>query len=111
MGNGRQYVPWISMPDWLNAVELLLDREDVQGPVNLTGPTPVRNAELATTLARQLHRPALFPVPTLVLRAVVGELASDATASQRVLPGVLNTQGFEFAYPTVDDALRWALGR
>jgi uncharacterized protein (TIGR01777 family) len=109
LGTGRQYVAWISLPDWLKAVEFLLARDDVRGPVNVTGPDPVRNAEFTKVLAKQLHRPALLPVPKTALRIAVGELATEALMSQRVLPGVLTAHGFEFAYPTLDGALRWAL--
>ena len=64
-----------------NAEELHLS-----GPVNLTGPAPVRNSELTKALGRAVHRPTLLPVPRLALRAAVGEFADEALASQRVLP-------------------------
>jgi uncharacterized protein (TIGR01777 family) len=108
LGSGDQYLPWISLPDWLAAVRFLLER-DVTGPVNLTGPNPVTNAAFTRALARQLHRPALIPVPRLVLRAVLGEVGNEAVASQRVLPGVLTAAGFDFRYPDVTSALRWAV--
>jgi uncharacterized protein (TIGR01777 family) len=109
MGNGRQYLPWISVPDWLSAVEFVLTRDDIAGPVNLTGPEPVTNAEFSATLARLMHRPNLFPVPRLALRTVAGEFGSEAVASQRVLPGVLVGKGFSYAHPTVEEALAQAL--
>jgi uncharacterized protein len=109
LGTGRQYVAWISLPDWLGAVEFLLDRDDIRGPVNVTGPDPVRNAEFTRKLAKRLHRPALVPVPTMALRLALGELATEALMSQRVLPGVLSASGFAHQHRTVDEALRWAL--
>ncbi|WP_238006206.1 TIGR01777 family oxidoreductase [Dactylosporangium sp. AC04546] len=108
MGSGRQYWPWISLPDWLEAVLFLLDH-DVSGPVNLTGPEPVRNDEFAAALAAELHRPHLLPVPGFALHAVAGEFAGEALASQRVLPGVLTERGFVFRHPTVRQALAWAV--
>jgi uncharacterized protein (TIGR01777 family) len=111
MGSGRQYLPWISMPDWLGAVEFLLDRDDISGPVNLTGPHPVTNAEFSSALARALHRPALIPVPKLALWLAAGGFGVEALASQRVLPGVLTKHGFSFAHRTVDEALAVALVR
>jgi uncharacterized protein (TIGR01777 family) len=109
LASGRQYMSWISMPDWLGAVRFLLDRDDLAGPVNLTSPEPVTNAEFTQALGRQVHRPTLVPVPRLGLRAVLGELGDEAVASQRVLPGVLTEAGYEFRYPDLAPALRWAV--
>lgn len=109
MGSGRQYLPWMSLPDWLGAVTFALDREDVAGPVNLTGPEPVTNAEFSAALAKVLHRPSLLPVPGFALRAAVGEFGGEALASQRVLPGVLVREGFPFAHRTVGAALQQAV--
>ncbi|WP_433609449.1 TIGR01777 family oxidoreductase [Dactylosporangium sp. CA-139114] len=108
MGDGRQYLPWISVPDWLAAVVFVLERE-LSGPVNLTGPEPVTNAEFSDTLARVMHRPNLLPVPGFALRAAVGEFGGEALASQRVLPAVLVREGFPFAHRTVEEALQQAL--
>jgi uncharacterized protein (TIGR01777 family) len=109
LGNGRQYLPWIGLPDWLAAVRFLLDRDDLAGPVNVTGPEPVTNAEFTRVLSALLQRPALLPVPRLALRVALGEFGNEATASQRVLPGVLTKEGFAFTQPDVTTALRWAL--
>jgi uncharacterized protein len=106
LASGRQYVPWVSLVDWLGAVEFLLAREDLSGPVNLTGPTPTTNAEFVSALAKQLHRPALLPLPGFALRAILGEIASEAIVpSARVLPGRLVASGFAFQHRTVRDAL------
>lgn len=109
LGDGRQWVPWISMTDWLNAVEFLLERDDLAGPVNLVGPAPVRNAEFAKTLGDVLHRPAVMPVPAVVLRTLLNEFGRDVLASKRVLPGTLDQAGFEFTHPDLRSALRAAL--
>ena len=108
MGSGRQYLPWMSLPDWLDAVLFTLDR-DLSGPVNLTGPEPVTNAEFSAALAKVLHRPNLLPVPGFALKAAVGEFGGEAMASQRVLPGVLVREGFPFAHRTVEAALQQAV--
>jgi uncharacterized protein (TIGR01777 family) len=109
LGSGEQYLPWISLPDWLAAVRLLLERDDLAGPVNLTGPNPVTNTAFTRALGERLHRPALIPVPRFGLRVALGEFGDEALASQRVLPGVLTRAGFDFRYRDVTSALRWAV--
>ena len=110
MGSGRQYMPWISLPDWLAAVTFLLDHPDIAGPVNVTGPEPVTNTDFSAALGRALHRPSLVPVPGFALRIAVGELADATLESKRVLPRVLAEHGFPVAHKTVDEALSWAVG-
>ena len=111
LGAGKQYVPWIGLADWLGATEFLLERDDLAGPVNLTGPVPVTNAEFTKVLAGLLHRPALLQVPGFALQIALGEFAGEALRSQRVLPAVLERAGFTFTQPTLEAALRAALGQ
>ena len=87
-----------------------IDRDDIAGPVNVVGPDPVRNKDFTRALARELHRPALWPIPRFALRVVLGEFADEAVASQRVMPGVLNRAGYNFQHSDVDSAIRSALG-
>jgi uncharacterized protein len=110
LGNGKQWVPWISLEDWLRAAEFLLERE-IAGPVNVVGPEPVTNAVFTETLGRVLHRPALTFVPGFALRVGLGEFADEALRSQRVMPGVLSRAGFEWRHPTLESALRVAVGQ
>jgi uncharacterized protein (TIGR01777 family) len=109
LGNGRQWVPWISLADWLGATMFLLDREDIAGPVNLVGPEPVTNATFTEVFARHLRRPAFMPIPGFGLQALFGEFAHEMLRSQRVLPGVLTRAGYTWAHPTLDAALTAAL--
>lgn len=108
MGNGRQWMPCVSLLDWAQAAEFLLTA-DVTGAVNLTGPVPVRNKDFAGTLGRVLRRPAILPVPGFALRLVLGEFGREALASQRVLPAVLTGAGYRFTHPDLESALRWSL--
>jgi uncharacterized protein len=110
LGNGRQWMPWVSMRDWLGAATMLLT-SDHAGPVNMVGPAAVRNSEFTRVLARLLHRPALFPVPMFALRVAIGEFAGEALASLRARPGVLTAAGFAYADADVASALAWALRR
>lgn len=109
LGDGHQYFPWISLPDWIGATTFLLERDDIAGPVNMTGPEPVTNAEFTRTLGRFVHRPTLIPVPTVCLKAALGEFADVALASLRVEPGVLAKAGYPFRHRDVASALRWGL--
>jgi uncharacterized protein (TIGR01777 family) len=109
LGDGRQYMPWIAMADWLAAVDFLIARPEIAGPVNVTAPNPATNAEFTAAMGRVLHRPTLLPVPRVGLRVVAGEFGGEATASQRVIPAVLQRAGFDFQYPDLEPALRAAL--
>lgn len=109
LGSGRQYWPWISLADEIAAILFLLTAP-VSGPVDLTGPVPVTNAEFTHTLARLMHRPAVLPVPATALRMALGAFADEGVlVSQRVVPRVLEREGFTFTHSTLDSALEWAL--
>lgn len=110
LGSGRQYQPWISLHDEIGAIVHLLDH-DVAGPVNLTGPDPVRQSEFVRTLAGLLHRPAVLPTPGFALRIALGQFATEGVlAGQRAVPAVLRATGFRHQHATLSAALRWALG-
>ena len=111
-GSGRQWQSWISIVDEVRAIEHLLTA-DVEGPVNLTAPVPVRNAEFASTLGAVLRRPALLPVPKFGPSLLLGgELAENLLYDgQKVLPTVLLADGFTFEHPDLEVALRQLLDR
>ena len=110
IGNGRQYVSWISLEDAVAALIYAVENDALRGPVNLTAPQPVTNAELTRTLGRVLRRPTLLPLPGFAAKLVLGELAEEGLlASQRVRPTRLLEAGFEFAHPELEGALRHAL--
>ncbi len=109
LGSGRQYWPWISLRDEVDAIRFLLT-SDLSGPVNLTGPAPVTNAEFTRTLGRVLHRPAVLAVPGIALSVVLGEFARvGVLAGQRALPAALTAAGFEHTDRDLESALRSAL--
>ena len=112
LGPGNQYRSWISLDDEVSAIVRCLDDEALSGPVNLTAPEPVTDAEFAIGLGRAVHRPAFLPVPATALRlALGGEMASEMLlAGQRVVPAALEGCGFEFAHPDLDGALGWVVG-
>jgi len=110
VGNGRQWMSWVSADDAVGIVRFALEHRELTGVVNATAPSPVTNAEFTTTLAHVVHRPALFPVPALALTLVLGEMAqATLLASQRVMPRRLLSAGYEFRQATLEPALRAAV--
>jgi hypothetical protein len=111
-GSGQAWQSWISLDDEVRAIEHLLTSE-LRGPVNLTAPNPVRNAEFAKVLGRVLKRPSVVPVPGFGPRLVLGRDLADSLlfTGQRVLPTALQSDGFEFTHPTLEAALRALLDR
>ena len=107
IGSGKQWWSWISLTDEIGAIRFLLDH-DVHGPVNLTGPEPVTNAEFTKAVGRALRRPTVLPVPMFGPALVLGREAADAVAaaSQRVIPKVLADAGYPFVHPTADEATK-----
>jgi uncharacterized protein (TIGR01777 family) len=111
LGSGRPWMSWISLEDTVAALLFALETQSLAGAVNVVSPNPIRNTEFTSALARQVHRPAVLPVPAFALRLALGQMADEALlASARVVPAKLLAAGFEFAHPTVDKALAAALG-
>ncbi|OLT47089.1 TIGR01777 family protein [Saccharomonospora sp. CUA-673] len=110
LGDGTQYFPWISLDDHIAAMQRLLTDSDLSGPVNLTAPTPVTNAEFTRALGRALRRPTPWRAPRLPLRAVLGEAADEMLLTgPRAVPERLRRAGFTFTHPGIDDALSAAV--
>jgi uncharacterized protein len=107
LGSGRQFFSWISLQDELAAICFLLATPSLQGPVNLTAPHPVTNADFTAALAKQLHRPAKLPVPGFALRLLLGREMADELllASSYVIPKKLVEAGFVFCHPHLTSAL------
>ena len=105
IGDGRQYISWISITDHVAAVRYLLDHAEIDGPVNLTAPAPVTNAEFTADLARAVRRPAWLRVPAPLIRAGLGEMSGELLGSKRVVPRRLLAAGFAFRHPDLASAL------
>jgi uncharacterized protein (TIGR01777 family) len=109
LGNGRQYVPWISLEDEVRALVYAISHNELSGPVNLTGPAPVTNAEFTAALGRAVNRPTPLIVPGFALRTVLGEFADEGLLSgQRAIPAALERSGFAFHHNTIGEALAYA---
>ncbi len=112
LGSGKQYLPWISLDDVIGAILFVLEHDSVEGPVNLTGPAPVTNAEFTRTLGHALHRPTPWVAPGFVLKAVLGEIAEEGIlVGQRAVPKALERNGFHFLHPALGAAVAAAVNR
>ncbi|MCS6772382.1 MAG: TIGR01777 family oxidoreductase [Kiritimatiellae bacterium] len=110
LGSGKQYMSWIELGDLLSAINYCLEKEALRGPVNAVAPEPVTNREFARALGRALRRPTFLPVPGFALKLLLGDLARESLlASLRVEPVALRRAGFQFACPTLPDALKVCL--
>lgn len=110
LGSGQQWFAWIQIEDLVNAIRFVIDNDDIEGPVNLCSPNPVRNNEFSKTLANVLNRPAFFRVPAFMLRLVAGELGDLVLNSQRAVPNRLASSGYSFKYPGLSEALEASVG-
>jgi uncharacterized protein (TIGR01777 family) len=109
LGNGRQYWPWITLPDLSAAFGFLLTAQ-LSGPVIVSAPEAADVNTLVAELAAALHRPALLRVPAPVLRLAMGKLADELLlASQRVEPALLKDAGFQWQHPNLRRAAAWVV--
>jgi uncharacterized protein (TIGR01777 family) len=111
LGSGAQYMPWISLDDEVGAIRFALERDELSGPVNLSGPDPVTNAEFTRALGEAMHRPTPLVVPGFALRLIRGaELVDEMVMTgQRAVPSVLRKYGYPFQHATLPAALAAAL--
>jgi uncharacterized protein (TIGR01777 family) len=106
IGNGRQWLSWIHLDDLVSLFQFLLEKSREPGAFNATAPQPVTMKTFATALGRALHRPAVFPVPGMMLRLALGEVADVLVTGQYVEPRRACEAGFAFRFAGIDGALR-----
>jgi uncharacterized protein (TIGR01777 family) len=112
LGNGRQWMSWITLEDVVGVIEHALRDGRCSGPINVVAPNAVTNTEFTHTLGRVLGRPAILPAPAWGLRLAFGQMADDALlASTRALPKRLAETGYVFRHPVLEPALRAVLQR
>jgi len=111
LGSGHQYMPWISLDDEVGAMRFALEHDELSGPVNLSGPNPVTNAEFTKAVGEVMHRPTPLVVPGFALRLVRGaELVDEMVLTgQRAVPAVLRKHRYPFQHTTLQAALVAAL--
>ena len=104
IGDGNQYMSWIHINDMVAAILFLLEHKHCEGAYNLTAPTPVTNSEFVKAYAASLGRPAIFPMPALALKLLMGEAADLLVTGQRVVPQKLVDAGFKFSFTDIGSA-------
>ncbi|WP_374025641.1 TIGR01777 family oxidoreductase [Mycobacterium sp. HNNTM2301] len=109
LGSGRQYMSWITLEDEVRALLFAISNAALSGPVNMTGPAPVTNAEFTTAFGRAVNRPTPLMLPGFAVRAALGEFADEGLLiGQRAIPSALERAGFEFHHNTIGEALGYA---
>ena len=106
IGNGLQMMSWIHLDDLIHLIVSALENTSYRGIYNAVAPHPVSNGEFTEALGRTLKRPTLFPVPTPILKMIMGDVSSLLLDSQKIVPQRLLEQGHSFLYPKIDDALK-----
>ena len=110
VGTGKQWFPWVHIHDVATAMRFLIDHEALNGAFNVTAPEPLRFAQLAATIGKQLHRPACLKTPGFMLKLTLGEMAGTLLASQRVVPRRLIDSVYVVQFPRLDGAIEDLLG-
>ncbi len=109
LGSGRQYMSWITLEDEVRALLFAIANASLSGPVNMTGPAPVTNAEFTTAFGRAVNRPTPLTLPGFAVRAALGEFADEGLLiGQRAIPSALERAGFQFHHNTIGEALDYA---
>lgn len=112
LGDGQQYMSWISLTDVVAAIQHAIEKKTVTGPVNLVAPNPVTNLEFTKALGRVLRRPTIVPLPGFMIKMLFGEMGQALLlGSTRVTPAKLLETGYEFKHTELEDALRAELAR
>ncbi len=105
LGSGAQAMPWIHLTDEIRAIKFLLENESARGAYNLIAPLPTSNADFMHAIAHVLHRPFWFHVPKMLLKLALGEMSVLITEGRYSQPRRLREQGFQFKFPTLEEAL------
>jgi uncharacterized protein (TIGR01777 family) len=110
IGDGKQWMSWISLDDHISAINFALENESLRGAVNSVSPNPVTNQEFTKMLGDILYRPTFLPLPEFIVSMALGEMGDALLlASTKVLPKRLEAAGFTFAYPDIRSSLEHAL--
>jgi hypothetical protein len=109
IASGQQWMPWLHIEDMVEIIMFAIEN-DISGPINCTAPQPVTNREFAKTLGKVLKRPAVAPMPAIVVKLLFGQMGDELMIQgQSVIPQKLQRQGYQFKYSDLNTALRQLL--
>jgi uncharacterized protein (TIGR01777 family) len=112
VGSGKQWMSWIALDDVVGGIQFALANDSIKGPINFVAPVPVTNGEFTKTLGKVLSRPTILPIPEFAIKLLFGEMGEALLlGGQRVAPERLVTEGYEFSYPQLEQALVHILGK
>ncbi|MFH0784777.1 MAG: TIGR01777 family oxidoreductase [Pseudomonadota bacterium] len=110
LGNGQQFISWISIRDLVAIIDFIINQPYIQGPVNIVSPIPTNNKILTETLGRVLNRPALLRIPAFLVKLLFGQMAEEMLlCSTRVTPKVLLETDYNFQDQSLEAVLRYCL--
>ena len=110
LGSGKQWWSWVSLDDVTGLIDFALRTPDVEGPLNVTAPNPVRQKDFAKALGRALHRPAVLPAPAFALKLALAGFSTELLSSKKVLPQKAQRLGYRFRFTELDDCLEHVIG-
>lgn len=111
LGSGKQPFCWVAIDDVIRAIDFLVDNPELTGPVNITSPRCVSQAEFAKTLARVMNKPCFLKIPGSLISTTLGQMGTDLILNgQHVVPKRLTDRGFKFLYSELETALNHILG-
>lgn len=112
IGSGKQFMSWIALEDVVGAIDHVLSKDELEGPVNIVAPFPVRNEEFTETLGHVLHRPTVFAMPSIAVKLLFGQMGEEMLlGGAKVEPSKLLETGYPFLFPKLSECLHSILGR
>lgn len=105
VGSGKQWLSWVHIEDLIRAIVFAIGNQNLNGPVNVCSPFPMRMKDFGQTIGAVLHRPHWLPMPSFAMQLILGKKSALVLQGQHVVPKVLQKEKFEFLYPTLESAL------
>ncbi|WP_211750001.1 TIGR01777 family oxidoreductase [Paenibacillus sp. Marseille-Q4541] len=105
IGDGKQWVSWIHIQDMIKLIDFAVRTPDMRGPMNASSPHPVTNEEFGKTIGEVLHRPHWFPVPSFMMKALLGDMSILILEGQKVFPDKAQEYAFRFDYSRLKEAI------
>ena len=106
IGSGNQWLSWIHIDDVVRMIDFIIHKEEINGPLNITAPLPIRMKEFGETMATIMRKPHWLPVPSFMLHALLGEMSILVLEGQHVLPSKAIEHGYQYTFPAIDHALQ-----